>query len=81
MKKFIFISFVVSILFAASGCANNALLASSTAYYNSTKIYLETVSDSLKEKHPEEAAAIKKNVEEFGKTLEKYNTNKSWYEF
>lgn len=80
IKLFVLVGFV-SVLFVLSGCVNDSLLAASNAYYRSTSSYLELVADKMESVNEEEANLIRKTVSEFGKTLDKYNSEKSWYEF
>lgn len=78
MKKFAYV-FVMLCLLAVSGCVNKTLLDSSTAYQESTEPYLEMVlrSDMIKEG---EKNSLRANMKEFKQTIDKYNTNKAWYE-
>lgn len=65
-----------------SGCVNDALLSSATAYQTSTEPYLiDKAADLDKEGLLEEAYSLRVNMDQFKKTLDKYNTNKAWYEF
>ena len=79
--KFILVSFGIVLFTLLSGCVNDSLLAASTSYYNGTRPYLEATASSIEKKNAKEAELIRKTVSEFGKTLDKYNSEKSWYEF
>lgn len=78
MKKMLFVA-MFGLLFVLSGCVNQALLDSATAYQESTKPYLEMVlegsliSDGEKE-------SLRVNMSEFEKTIKQYQENKPWYE-
>jgi len=80
MKKAVLFITAAMLIATLSGCVNKAFLASSTAYQSSTKPYLEMILESDKISAGEKES-LKLNIEEYEKTLQKYNEDISWYEF
>lgn len=80
MKRNLLVLLAMFVLLFVSGCVNRAFLESSIAYQSSTKPYLEMVLES--DKIPQgEKDSLKTNIDEYEKTLNKYNEDIPWYEF
>lgn len=79
MRKMVAITALVLVL-GLSGCVNSAFLASSTAYQESTEPYLKMVLGS-KLIQDGEKDSLKMNMEQYKKTIDKFNSQKKWYEF
>lgn len=80
MKKAVLFIAAAMLIATLSGCVNKAFLASSTAYQSSTKPYLEMVLESDKISAGEKES-LKLNIDEYEKTLKKFNEDTPWYEF